>query len=373
MQAKNQIEKAQIVISRQQRDPRWDAFVASNPAGQYEQTSAWAQAKSIEGWHPLRIFLLSSRMFYGGAQILYKKIPLTGKVAYLSKGPVFAPSSSPEIIQRFIGELNRLMRREHILYLFVQPPDSACHLEAWFQKAGSRAGFTEIAYTANSRIDLRADLKEIFTNMKRSNRRSIRRCEHEGVKFREGTREDISLFFGLMLESCRRQGTAPNPASEDFFRVLWDNLESSGGKLKLFFAEYKDTVFSGGMIIGFGNNAWTWKIGWSGHWPEIRPTQAMIWESIKWAKNADYRFYNFVGISRETAEGLLHGRPLNDVAKARDYYKLMFSGQVYLLPRGHIYCLNRPLAWIYEGFMSRVVARKRLRPLLNRIMKFIRN
>jgi lipid II:glycine glycyltransferase (peptidoglycan interpeptide bridge formation enzyme) len=100
MRSEAQIDAARILISRRQKDPLWDAFVISHPEGQYEQTSAWAQAKLTEGWHPLRVFMLSSGEPRGGVQILYKKISLLGKVAYASKGPILTPNSSSQIIRR---------------------------------------------------------------------------------------------------------------------------------------------------------------------------------------------------------------------------------------------------------------------------------
>jgi lipid II:glycine glycyltransferase (peptidoglycan interpeptide bridge formation enzyme) len=353
------------------RDPSWDTFVANSPAGQYEQTCAWAHAKSIEGWHPLRISLFSNGKVLGGAQILYKSVSVLGKIAYVSKGPIFAPGSSPEIASSVLRELVRIVRKEHILFLLVHPPNHSHYLEAELLRAGFRVNSARIVQAASTRIDLRADLRDIFANMESSNRKHIRRGEREGVRVREGSRAEISLFFELMSETCKRQRSAPIPATEDFFRLLWDDLESCGGKPKLFFAEYKETVLSSLFLVGFGETVWAYKEGWSGHFPNVRPNQTLHWEAIKWAKDADYVYFDFVGISRTSAENLLSHRQLSKVAKGHDIFKLRFGGQVYLLPRGFAYFYNRALGWVYEGIVCRAVESKQLRFLLNRLMRFI--
>ncbi|MBL9129136.1 MAG: hypothetical protein JNL97_15910, partial [Verrucomicrobiales bacterium] len=45
----------QIVYSTEVVDPAWDRFVEACPAGQFQQSSMWAEAKAAEGWEILRL------------------------------------------------------------------------------------------------------------------------------------------------------------------------------------------------------------------------------------------------------------------------------------------------------------------------------
>ena len=125
-----------VVISREIQDPSWDAFVSGNPSGQFEQTSAWAHAKSVNRWRPLRLSLFSNGNIVGGAQILYRNVLFFGKIAYISKGPVVTPGLTSEITRRILGELTHLVKKERILYLVVQLADNSHFLEDWLLDAG---------------------------------------------------------------------------------------------------------------------------------------------------------------------------------------------------------------------------------------------
>ena len=360
----------EALVSSRPADPEWDAFVASVPAGQFEQTGAWAQAKSTEGWRPLRLILRSAGRIVGGAQLLCRPFPLFGRLAYISKGPVLARDPLPGAVPRLIEELKRALRKERIFYLMVQPPDSS----PWLTKDLPGAGFRPVVpgplVGATVRIDLGEGLEDIFGRLARGHRRDVRHGEAGGIAVREGGREDLGAFFRLMSESSRRQRSAPNPSSEEFLRVLWDGLPGSGGVFKLFFGDRGGKPLTAHAVLGFNDTAWGWKLGWSGEALGVPANPVVCWESIKWAKQAGYRSFDFCGISREAAAGLLAGKTLKESARGPDLFKLMFGGDVMLLPEGYAYC---PVPWL-TWFVERLVlegSRRRLHPAMGRTLRLL--
>jgi peptidoglycan pentaglycine glycine transferase (the first glycine) len=357
-----------FLLSRSLTDPQWDAFLASTPAGQFEQTSAWAKAKSIYGWRPIRLTVHQDGQLLGGAQILCRRLPLFGKIGYVSKGPVLGPSCQPEMVHRLLSDLHRIARQERILFLLAQPPDDGHALEGLLSNSGFRVDDTVGMITATTKIDLRPDVDAIFKNMESSNRKFIRRGQRAGVQVREGARGDIDLFFHLMSQSCRHQGVAPNPSVPDFIRALWGAFEPSG-HVKLLFAEYKGAIVSGLFLIPFGDTVRAWKMGWSGGHPEVRPNQFLHWEAMQWAKNAGYSYFDFLGINRRIAEAILAGEGLYDVADGPAIFKLMFGGEVVLLPRAYACIPNPVLRSLHGAYIQHPRIADRLRRVVSRIVE----
>ena len=343
----------EIQLSQSCDDPDWDSFVETAEDGEFEQTGGWAKVKQIAGWKPLRLSVLSSKQRIAGCQILMRKVPLIGSVGYISKGPFFF-FENEDIISLVVKTISGLCRRRRIQYLVIQLPDNGHVLEPYLVRMGASRDERLKADRATTVIDLTLGLEDIFAKMSKNNRRFIRHGERKGVKVREGSKEDIGLFFRMMLETCKRKGEVPNPPKEAFFHEIWRYFAPSG-QVKLFLAEYGSEVVAGLFCMPFGKVFRAWKLGWFGDYGEVRPNQVMFWESIKWAKNSGYKYYDFVGINRDAAEMILQGKHFSDVAKGDSFFKLMFGGEVRLLPHIYTYIYNPIYKFSYENMYPRII------------------
>lgn len=335
-----------IRTSESVQDDDWDRFVESVEEGHYEQTSKWAQVKELSGWDPLRFSVLRGKQRIAGCQILVRKLPIIGSIGYVSKGPVFSYERE-DLISFVIKTISRLCRNRRIQYLVMQLPDTGHGLEQQLVRMGFSRDARLKADRATTFIDLTVGLDDILAKMTKNNRRFIRHAERKGVKVREGSERDINLFFRMMLETCKRQGESPNPPEDKFLHEIWRAFGTCG-QAKLFFAEYAGRSVAGLFCIPFGNVFRVWKLGWSGEYGQARPNQLMFWETIKWAKNAGYKYYDFVGINRGAAEMILQGKHFSNVAKGDSFFKLMFGGEVRLLPHIYTYIYNPILKFSYE-------------------------
>ena len=102
---------------------------------------------------------------------------------------------------------------------------------------------------------------------RKSTEEYVRVANHNGVTIREGTEEDIGLFFNLMVDTCKRQGVKPNPPTEKALRQLWLTF-SRRNCLRVTFAEYNHEVLAGSLNIIFGKKVNLWKKGWNFKHPE---------------------------------------------------------------------------------------------------------
>src|SRR3977135_3478890 len=72
----------------------WDAFLERTPGGSYPQASLWAMAKLMAGFRTRRFTINNGEVIVGGAQVMYRRMPLGGTIAYVPLGPVLASGDS---------------------------------------------------------------------------------------------------------------------------------------------------------------------------------------------------------------------------------------------------------------------------------------
>lgn len=334
-----------VTISRDADDREWDDFVEFEASGQFEQTSRWAQVKREAGWEPLRILVYRDGNIVAGTQILLRRAPLIGALGYLPKGPVIQ-NDHPSLALRMMNEIKGVLQVKRIRFLIAQPPNNGSDIEAYLSEAGFKKDSLFGVISATTAIDLTQTYEAILSRMTRNFRYNFRFAERNGVIIRDGKREEIGLFFNLMLETCRRQRVDPNPSTESFIQKLWD-VFSPHGNIRFFLAEYHGEIVSGLICIPFGKVFNAWKMGWSGKYENSRAVHLLHWKAIQSAKDNGYHSYDFMGINRSLAETILGGNHFYKVAKGANLFKLSFGGEVRLLPEACYYFKSPLLRLLY--------------------------
>ena len=113
--------------------------------------------------------------------------------------------------------------------------------------------------------------------MKNPTRRNIIRGQRKGIKIREGTREDLHIFYELYLSTSQRQRFVPYP--EDYFSTMWE-LFNPQGYIQIFIADYGGEAVSTLLTISLGKYVIAKVVGWSGRYSECRPNQCLFWARI---------------------------------------------------------------------------------------------
>lgn len=350
--------ESQVMVSTSFEDQEWDDFVEFNVGGHYEQTSWWAQAKSDEGWQPLRVKIRRFGRIVAGAQLLFRRSRLIGRVGYVPKGPL-AEADNSDLIAAVIEVMKTTASKNGINLIIAQAPNHK--VDEILASQGCREENTFPVISATSCIDLTQDYDAILSRMTKTWRYNIRLAERRGVVVREGNREDIPTFFQMMLATCKRLGVTPNPSSESFIHRLW-NLLPVGRHVRLLIAEYNGTAVSALFGIPFGNTFYDWKVGWTGQFQRLQTNHLLVWESIKWAKDNGYRSFDFMTINRGTAEAVLGGADFQTVAEGSTLFKLSFGGDTLLLPKPRIYIDNGAFSLAYRLIYlpySRMLASRR--------------
>jgi peptidoglycan pentaglycine glycine transferase (the first glycine) len=349
-------------LSSKTEDQEWDIFLQQSPLGQYQQSSAWAKYKQIEGWHVLRSVFRYKNSIVGGFQILWKQTK-KGKISYVSKGPILNPKFS-HLSKPTTTLLQRIASEQGFKAIIIQPPDEAVSISETLKESGFLTGDYLRVIDSTLWIDVTGSTTDIMSGIRSSSRNRYNKAVRNGLVVREGTKKDIPAFFDLMLATCKRQGVTPNPPTLEAIETLWSSL-SSQNMVRLTICVLKDEIISGELFICFGKRLSIFKTGWSGHYREYFPNNLVICEALKWASNQDFEIADFVGLERGLALTRLRGEKVSEKQNhSRDAFKLAFGGRPKLLPPASLWIPNPALRYCLRFALLFPFVRNKLRHLV---------
>ncbi|HVT98484.1 MAG TPA: GNAT family N-acetyltransferase [Acidobacteriaceae bacterium] len=349
-------KKATAWLSEETEDRGWDQFLQENPAGQFQQSTIWAQAKAAENWSCARVLIGGEDRLMGGFQLLWRASRF-GRIGYVSKGPVLEPleaRADTEILERYaVVLLKDVARRKKLRAVIVQPPDFCEAMSGSLRNAGLLPGGRMGVNDATWMVDVSDGFAAVERRMDRAFRKTLDRAERGNLRVREGGRADLPGFWELMLASCRRQGVEPNPSELRHLLALWDAAHPRGA-VRLHVVEKDGEPIAEQLDLLFGKTVTLWKKGWSGAEKRLSPNDVCVYECIRWASEAGYSWCDFTSFDRKMAEAMLAGQTLTEEQKQSRYVNFFRTGgRPVLLPKAQVWVPNRILRagyrWRYSG------------------------
>ena len=274
-------------------DPRWGDFVAGHPDATPFHHPGWAGL--IASCYGFRAFALVVSDATGAIQA---GLPVV-EVRHLHGRPHW----------------------ESLPYTDYCPPLASARgeqeqLVAALRQAGCAAGARRIEVRAplpdgsvpgrpalRHVLALDAGVSRVHAGFHRSQvQRNIRRAEREGLTVRRATHPPdlLDIFYGLHLRTRRRQGVPVQPRR--FFRLLWENMISTGlGSVLI--VEASGQPVAAAVFLAW-NKTMIYKFGASdaSAWP-LRPNHMLFWHAIRTACAQGYRWFDF-GRTDAGQEGL---------------------------------------------------------------------
>jgi len=340
-------------VSSELEDPEWDAFVATVPGGHHVQTSMWAQLKASIGWRTFRITVCQQGRIIGGAQLLIRPAPLIGSLGYVTKGPLLG-LEDVNLEELIMNQIHQVCRANNIRYLITQPPNNRQDMSARMLNWGFKETLLPITPTPYTTvlIDLRKDLKDILSKMRSATRRNIRLAERRGIVVREGTEQELSVFYRALMATANRQNFKEYP--EEYWNRFY-KIFSAYGNAKILFATYKEEIVSTLLLVNFGDTVIYKKGGWTGNYKDLHPNELLHWEAIQWAKSQGYQYYDFEGILPEVALAIQQEGTLPKRYEATlTWFKLGFGGDITFYPGAFDIFYNPVLSWFYSTLFAKV-------------------
>ena len=334
-------------VSTALEDPAWDEFLKNSPLGEFPQSSAWARYKQVGGWECARTLLKRGQRIAGGFQVLWRKTRF-GRIGYVSKGPV-AEAEEPEVVDAAVTLLAQAARRLGLAGLVVQPPGGSRLTASRMPPAKFLPNRILGIITATLVVDASGGMAAVEAQMRRTTRQLLRKAIRSGVTVREGSGDDLETFFQLMLKTCERQNSSPNPSSAAALKMLWNAFGGAAG-CRLTLAEHGGNAIAGLFCIGFGGILTFWKKGSLPERLPQHPMELLYHEALAWANSRGYRFCDFLALGRQTAEALITGEPLSvEQRRSRDIFNLGFGGAPVLLPEAYMHFPNPALSVAYRS------------------------
>jgi hypothetical protein len=336
-------------ISETLVDPGWDEYLLAHSCGQFQQSTLWAKVKAAEGWSVARIELRQAGRLAGGAQILYRRSRL-GRFGYVAKGPVVSDASG---MRQMLDQVGAVVRKLGLKAVVIQGPDFWPGDPSIFSEGGGQRECLMGVIDATLAVDLEKPIETLRSEMDRHTRQSVRQASERGITVREGDDRDIELFFELMLESCRRQQTNPNPANAQRLRELWRAFHDGRTDARLTFAVADGKEIAGLFCLVFGNRLSIWKKGWRNVDSRLKPNHLLYAEAIEWGKKRGLKWCDFGSLDRSIAEALSTGRPVPpEHNSGRDTFHISFGGRPFLFPVPYIHFRSFPLRLAYGAALA---------------------
>lgn len=345
--------RVSCISSRTAEDPEWDAFLEGVTSGQYQQSSRWSRVKAVEGWQVYRELFRSERGLEGGFQLLWKQTRF-GRMGYISKGPVLKDERD-SLVGYALGRMLLAARELRLTGLIVQPPDMSRIGGDTFKKHGFCNHPLWFVISSTWLIPVADGRDAVLGRMSQTMRNCYRRAVRASVEIVEGSRRDIKLFFDLMVKSCRRQGTTPNPSRVDVLEAVWDAFWP---RVRLSFARVEGATVAGLLQIGFGKRLTLWKKGWDETHSREHPNALLYADALFWAARNGYEEYDTVAFDRDMAERFLAGRCLtDDQLRSRHLFHVRLGGRPVLLPEARIYMSNPIARFVFDRFAGFSIGR----------------
>lgn len=280
----------------------WNAFVASQPAGNLLQTAQWGQLKSEFGWGWDLVTVGDPEAPDAGAVVLYRKLPLRfGTIAYIPRGPLVRWSNA-SLVEALFEKVRTVVRRRRAWACWVEPeaPDGTSATDAL-----ARNGYTASSRTIQPRstilVDLTPSEDDILMAMKSKTRYNIRLAKRKDVTVRFGDLDDADIFYDLIVETGERNEFGVHNAS--YYRRALE-LFGPQDQVALVLAEYEGEPLAGVLVFAVGKKAWYIAGASSNRHRNRMPAYAVQWAAMQWAKQRGCEVYDLWGIPDAPEEQL---------------------------------------------------------------------
>lgn len=315
------------------------AWLRTQSSVSFLQTPAWAQVKSE--WSSESLGWFDGDELVGTALVLMRKVPRMKRyLAYIPEGPIinweralmddglgvwltpmvthlkvrgaFAIKMGPPLAVHAwqastIKDAMASVEPGSRTRLRDVHPDAAMELGlivgpdlralGWSQPVESGTGFGDVQPRYVFQIPLAGRTEEdLLTGFNQLWRRNLRRAESSGVDVVYGSRDDLSAFHDVYVETAARDGFRPRPRS--YFERMWDALASEDPeRIRLHLALHQGEVAAGAIRISVGTHSWYSYGASTTRHRDVRASNAMQWHMMREALAEGRRVYDMRGIS----------------------------------------------------------------------------
>ncbi len=278
---------------------KYKEFLQSNPKGHFMQSPQWAKVKSF--WKNEVVTVEDENgKIKGSMSLLIRKVPgLPFTMMYSPRGPVC--DSHDEDTMRKLLEKCRLLAKKNRSYALKMDPDievedkefEAIALRLGFKVSRGLKNYEGIQPRFVFRLDLRGKSEEqLMADFHQKVRYNIRLAERKGVTVKVGTREDVGVFYKMIVETGIRDNFVVR--SKEYYEKVFDCF--SPDHIRVFIAYYENEPIAGTIAILYGNKCWYLYGASINEHRNLMPNYLLQWNMIKHALESGCDIYDFRGV-----------------------------------------------------------------------------
>jgi lipid II:glycine glycyltransferase (peptidoglycan interpeptide bridge formation enzyme) len=250
------------------------------------QTWEWGEFRRSMGVEVVRFGVFEKDKLIQAWQLTFHKVPIFPfYIGYFPKGPI------PD--QVMLGELIRLGRKKHAIYIQLEPDVPAeTPLEgtrvSFFRKAHHPL-FTNYTFV----LDLTKSEEELMASMHPKTRYNIRLAQRHGVVVKEDNSDKaFSAYLRLSRETLHRQKYYAHNAH--YHKTMWRMLRKNG-IARLFTASANREILSAWIVFCWNDTVYYPYGASSRNHKEVMAPNLLLWEIARWAKKEGYYYFDLWG------------------------------------------------------------------------------
>ncbi|MBI4684859.1 MAG: peptidoglycan bridge formation glycyltransferase FemA/FemB family protein [Nitrospirae bacterium] len=262
--------------------PHWDELLLANKSSSFFHSSNWAKVLyESYGYKPLYFSLIDNGILKVLHPFMEVKSILTGKrgvslpfTDYCE--PIISNDLSPQDVFDSIKEYAEKAGWKYI------------------EIRGNRSFFNgnpSSSYYYGHTLDLSNGAENIFSNLRESTRRNIKKSEREGIKATISTSyESVSEFYRLNCMTRKEHGLPPQPFR--FFQNIYEHIISKNHGV-IVLANHSQKNIAGAVYFHLGKKA-IYKYGASERrCQRLRPNNLVMWEALRHYSQNGYQNFCF--------------------------------------------------------------------------------
>ena len=207
-------------------------------------------------------------------------------------GPCFIETANDDTRERMLDTVDVFVRENRrVLSLRIFPYKN--EISQYLPKNDFREITWQTAY-----LDLSITIDELWTNLNKKHRNSIRKGRKKDLKVIEGKKEsEVKEFYEnvwcdlvkYVTDKAKRQMMySPKFLSYEYFKAIWNTLVPKK-MAKFYFVYYNDKIISGLISFCYKNMA-TYEHGASiREYLDLSPNNLLLWTAIEDAKKNGYK------------------------------------------------------------------------------------
>lgn len=268
-------------------------FVSVQDHSVYLQSWQWGEFQKMQGKKIVRQLWHEGEQPVAALTLIHQPLPIIGGYGYVPKGPVALGNHAHDsaLWQTIANWISDYQRQHGLLFTQIEPP-TADHMLAktllgtrWRQAPGIQPRHTQL-------IDLTLSEEKLLGAMHHKTRYNIGLAQRKGVAIQWHNTEALDVFWELVQETnARDQITSFGK------RYYSDMLGAFGEHARLATATYDGKPLAMNLVISFGDTVTYAHGGSTNELRNVMAPQLLQWETIRWAKAAGFRYYDFRGIA----------------------------------------------------------------------------